>query len=115
MMERFQDLPAQLREVDIPWDWWTQLIPKMHLLGHTQKCHIPYLLNYAPRAAQMCGEAIERMWAMMNGIAPSTREMGVGFCSDTINSHMAHHNWLKHIKMGKFVALCAWRTGANIF
>jgi hypothetical protein len=100
MWERFEDLPVELQSIKMPRDWWTQLVPKMHLLGHTRKCHVPFSLNYALGAARTCGEAIERMWALMNGIAPSVREMGSGYRSDWIDFHMAHHNWVKHLKMG---------------
>jgi hypothetical protein len=98
--EQYEDLPPELKKNKIPRTWWTHLVPKMHLLGHTRKCHAPFSLNYALGAARTCGEAIERMWALMNGIAPSVRKMGSGFCSDWIDFHMAHHNWIKHLKMG---------------
>jgi hypothetical protein len=111
MWNYFDDLPPGLQDIKVRRDAWTHLVPKMHLLGHTRKCHAPYSLNYASGAARTCGEAIERMWALMNGIAASVREMGQGFRSDWIDSHMAHHNWLKHTKMGMYppstAALCS--------
>jgi hypothetical protein len=99
--EHFKDLPSDLQQIKICNNWWTHLILKMHLLGHTRKCQAPYLLSYAFGARRTCDKAIERMWALMNGIALSVRKMGAGFCSNWIDSHMAHHNWLKHTKMGK--------------
>jgi hypothetical protein len=100
LWERYEDLPTELKQLDIPRSWWVHLIPKMHLMGHIRACHAPFSLNFQRGAARTCGEAIERMWSLLNGIATSIREMGPGMRSDWIDAHMGHHNWRKHCGIG---------------
>jgi hypothetical protein len=96
LQERFDDLPPALRqEVQVPPKDWQHLIPKMHLMGHIQKCQAPFSLNFAHGAAWTCGKAIKWMWSMTNGLAPSVREMNPGMRMDYIDSHMGFHNHCK--------------------
>jgi hypothetical protein len=76
-------------------------VPKMHLDGHVALCHSDYNLNYTPGAGRTCGEGIERMWAVTNGLAPSTREMSPGHRADRIDQQLLYHNWKKHAHTGK--------------
>lgn len=46
------------------------------------------------------GEAPERGWAAMNGLATSTKEMGPGSRRDTLDDHFGDYNWRKVISMG---------------
>jgi hypothetical protein len=101
---RFQTLPKELRHLNIPKDWFTHLIPKMHLMGHTRCCQAPYSLNFAHGACRTCSEAIERMWALIVGILLSVREMGPGMRSDWLDHHMGNHNWRKQCRTGQFAS-----------
>jgi hypothetical protein len=99
--ERFEDLPPDLKAVlKVPPEEWQHLIPKMHLMGHVQKCQAPFSLNFVSGAAQTCGKSIEQMWALVNGIALSVREMGSGMRTDYIDAHMGLHNHRKQIRDG---------------
>jgi hypothetical protein len=101
--KRVDSLPDFLKEgLKVPRHEWQHLIPKMHLMGHIRKCQAPFSLNFARGAARTCGESIERMWALLNGISTSVREMGPGMRLDYIDFHMAYNNWRKHIRTGQF-------------
>jgi hypothetical protein len=77
--DRFDTLPDNIKDVPPPSpDRWTHVIPKVHLKGHVWPCQACYSLNFHHGCARFCGECIERMWALMNGIALSTREMRAG-------------------------------------
>jgi hypothetical protein len=75
-------------------------LPKMHIEGHQRACHCLYNLNYTTDAGRFCGECIERLWAVLNPAAPSTREMTPGRHADTLDMHLRAHNWRKHVRTG---------------
>jgi hypothetical protein len=75
-------------------------LPKMHIKGHQRSCHCVYNLNYTADAGRFCGECIERLWAVLNPAAPSTREMTPGRRADALNMHLRAHNWRKHVRTG---------------
>lgn len=77
-------------------------IPKFHLLAHGQPCNIPYSLNYKKGVGRVDGEGVERCWSNLNGVAPSTRQMGPGSRKDTIEDHAGHHNWRKTVNLGEY-------------
>jgi bacterioferritin-associated ferredoxin len=100
MWQRFKTLPEDLKRTPTSPDDWTFLIPKMHIMGHLALCQAMYSLNHHHGAGRTCGECIERMWALMNGISLSTREMRAGRRSDWIDFHMGHHNYIKQCSIG---------------
>ncbi|KAI0690347.1 hypothetical protein C8T65DRAFT_588017, partial [Cerioporus squamosus] len=70
-------------------------IPMFHLNAHRERCRSvfsPYLL---PHSGRLNGEGVERRWAMANGYAPSTKEMGPGSCSDLLDDVFGDQNWAK--------------------
>lgn len=75
-------------------------VPKFHLHAHIAKCHSTYSLNYLPGVGQTDGESPERGWASANGITNSTKEMGPGSWSDTLDDHFTNYNWRKIISLG---------------
>ncbi|KAF9471567.1 hypothetical protein BDN70DRAFT_909334 [Pholiota conissans] len=77
------------------------LVPKFHLPAHIAACRSNYSFNFAKETGRTDGEAPERGWVYINGLAPSTREMGPGTRSDTLDSHMGDENWKKVIGMGQ--------------
>jgi hypothetical protein len=77
-------------------------IPKLHLMGHIISCQQDFSLNNTWGAGRFCGEVIERMWSLINGIAASTREMGPGNHAGALDEAMNYHNWLKHGNIGTF-------------
>ena len=77
------------------------LVPKFHLPAHIEKCQQSFSFNYAKFVGRTDGEAPERGWSDLNGLAYSTREMGPGARQDTIEDHLGDWNWKKIIDMGK--------------
>ena len=85
-----------MSEVDIQF-----LVPKFHLPAHIESCHRSFSFNYASFVGRTDGEAPERGWSDLNGLAYSTREMGPGSRQDTIEDHLGDWNWKKITSMGK--------------
>lgn len=77
-------------------------VPKFHLPPHEAKCQAPHSLNFKPGAGETDGEGVERNWAVMNGAAASTKEMGPGARHDTLDDHCGHVNWRKLVTLGKY-------------
>lgn len=73
----------------------TFVVPDFHLLGHGDKCQIPFSFNYLPGAARTSGEIVETGWARHNELAASTREMGAGARADTLDDHWGDWNFQK--------------------
>lgn len=86
-------LPEEYRAVDTTW-----LVPKFHLGGHRPECSDQFSFNYTPGAGRMHGEAVETIWAELNHLKYSTREMGPGPRRETITAAMNDWNWKKIIK-----------------
>lgn len=97
--ERILGLPEHLRPKfraeDIQY-----AVPKFHLPPHEAKCQAPHSLNFKPGVGETDGEGVERNWAMTNGAAASTREMGPGARHDTLDDHCGHANWRKLVTLG---------------
>ncbi|KAH9479046.1 hypothetical protein JR316_0007621 [Psilocybe cubensis] len=73
------------------------LVPKFHLPAHIPKCQTSFLFNLTPRVGRTDGESPERGWSSANGVASSTKEMGPGSRSDTLDDHFGDYNWRKII------------------
>jgi hypothetical protein len=71
------------------------LVPKFHLHAHIIQCQVNYSFNLVPGVGRTDGEAPERGWADINGVATSTREMGPGSRRDTLDDHFGDYNWRK--------------------
>lgn len=91
-------LHLQIADVDIEY-----AIPKGHIGAHGPACQTNFSLNYLPGSARTDGEGVERDWAHMNGLVPSTREMGHGNRQETMNDHWGAWNWQKFVKLGEWV------------
>ncbi|EIM90975.1 uncharacterized protein STEHIDRAFT_48416, partial [Stereum hirsutum FP-91666 SS1] len=61
------------------------IVPAFHLKAHIEKCKPLFSPWFSRRLAQMEFEAIKRIWAIINGIAFSIREMRPGHWHDTID------------------------------
>ncbi|KAF9493978.1 hypothetical protein BDN71DRAFT_1508040 [Pleurotus eryngii] len=71
------------------------VIPKFHIYGHGRACQDAYSLNNLCGVGQTDGEDPERWWAHINPVSMSTRLMGPGSRSDTIDDHTCAWNWRK--------------------
>jgi hypothetical protein len=78
-------------------------IPKLHIYAHGVKCQYRYSFNYRRWSARTDGEDPERFWAHINPTSLSTREMSPGARFDALDSHAAHWNWRKIVKLGASV------------
>jgi Kyakuja-Dileera-Zisupton transposase len=77
------------------------VIPKFHIYAHRAKCQSVYSLNFLPFMGWTNGEDPERWWAHINPVSMSTKEMGPGGRSDTIDDHVCAWNWRKITGFGK--------------
>lgn len=101
--ERMSQVPAKLQ---LPAGLEPRFaIPKCHCPAHKQECQTPHSLNLMPGVGRTDGEGIERDWSSLNPIANSTKEMGPGFRHDTIDDHLAHHNWRKLVSLGTALSI----------
>jgi hypothetical protein len=91
------------REMWIPSDLFKTLlffIPKLHIYAHGPKCRYVYSFNFRKWSARTDGEDPERFWSHINPASLSTREMSPGARFDALDSHAAHWNWRKIVKLG---------------
>lgn len=95
------------------------VLPKFHIFNHGLSCQLRYSLNYLKYSARMNGEDPERWWVHINPISMSTREMGSGSRTDTIDDHARAWNWRKITTLGAVGLIKANRiltilTGASL-
>jgi hypothetical protein len=94
-------LPERL-QVSFPQPNLHFLVPKFHLASHLSACQSMFSFNYKRHVGRTDGEGVEHIWSWLNGIAPSTRELGPGGRSDMIDDFIGHHNWMKTIGVGTY-------------
>ncbi|KAJ7058645.1 hypothetical protein C8F01DRAFT_1085756 [Mycena amicta] len=80
------------------------VVPKMHINGHTLVCQVKYSLNLVPGSGQTDAEGIEQAWAVVGGLAGSTRLMGPGSRSDALDDHWGYWNWRKVLGLDTLAA-----------
>jgi hypothetical protein len=78
-------------------------VPKFHLGSHVEACHAPFSLGYTLGVGRTDGEGVERNWDGLNGLGPSTKEMGPGNRWDTLDDCCGHANWRKTVGLGERV------------
>lgn len=87
------------RDFQVDYLYITFVVPDFHLLGHGDKCQIPFSFNFLPGAARTSGEVVETGWARHNALASSTREMSAGARIDTLDDHWGDWNFQKTVHM----------------
>ncbi len=96
-------LRAQIYPEDFTYSYdnhqFTFVIPKWHIQAHQDSCQTGFSFYYTPRVGRTDGEAPERGWAAMNGLAASTKEMGPGSRRDTLDDHFGDYNWRKTVNI----------------
>ncbi|KIJ31617.1 hypothetical protein M422DRAFT_185657, partial [Sphaerobolus stellatus SS14] len=85
----------QLAAKEVVW-----LVPKFHLAAHVENCADRFSFNWTKNVGRTLGESVETIWANLNGLALSTREMGFGHRRDAITNAMLAWNWRKSISEG---------------
>ncbi|KAK0491756.1 hypothetical protein EDD18DRAFT_1109505 [Armillaria luteobubalina] len=63
------------------------LVPKFHLPGHIEECQEKYCMSFHTKVG----------WAVSNGVAASTCEMGPGHRREKLDQHFGDYNWQKNI------------------
>ncbi|KAF7313769.1 CxC2 domain-containing protein [Mycena chlorophos] len=94
IFERLAALPHLIRIVLVR-QFIRFVVPKLHILGHTDECRKKYNLNYVPGSGQTDAEGIERAWAGAARMAASTRQMGPGARSDLLDDYWGFWNFRK--------------------
>ncbi|KAJ7019681.1 hypothetical protein C8F04DRAFT_1275979 [Mycena alexandri] len=79
-------------------------IPANHINGHGVECQTIWQAVYFPCRAHFHGETAEVLWAFLNPLGSSTRQMTVGARHDTINYVMHAWNMLKVVNQANLLA-----------
>ncbi|KAI0038301.1 hypothetical protein FA95DRAFT_1505875 [Auriscalpium vulgare] len=69
------------------------MVPKFHIFAHKEECQDDFSSHKEQGAGQTDGESVERGWSVVNGAAPSTKEMGPGGRHDTLDDQCGQSNW----------------------
>jgi hypothetical protein len=88
------------------------VILKMDIHGHTLLCQLPFSLNLILGCVQTDGEGIERPWASIDGVATSTRDMGLGSRHGVLDCQWSYWNWQKLVNLSTFL-LFYLRSGSH--
>ncbi|KAG9014679.1 hypothetical protein FRB90_005207 [Tulasnella sp. 427] len=110
-------------------DPWAALVPtpdgemfimfcvnKFHQESHEESCSAKNALNYTKYVGRTCGEGVETIWASLNWLRYSTREMTAGGREETLSEHFNWWNWLKviglvdYLKKAYFNAIQSYRN-----
>ncbi|KAI0054763.1 hypothetical protein BV25DRAFT_1816572 [Artomyces pyxidatus] len=67
-------------------------VGKFHLPAHKPPCQYKFSYAYTPGVGRTDGEGPERIWAILNPLGSSTREMTSGHRHDRINDHHSDMN-----------------------
>ncbi|KIO19112.1 hypothetical protein M407DRAFT_51641, partial [Tulasnella calospora MUT 4182] len=70
-------------------------VNKFHQESHEDSCSAKNALNYTKFVGRTCGEGVETIWAKMNWLRYSTREMSPGVRRETLSEHFNDWNWQK--------------------
>ncbi|KAJ6503458.1 hypothetical protein C8R47DRAFT_1250447 [Mycena vitilis] len=100
LQERLTKLPPKIR-LFIVMALMRFAIPKMHIHSHTLVCQLLYSLNLILGSAEVEGEAIERAWSGIGGVATSTRDMGPGARHDVLDCQFSYWNWQKLVGLAE--------------
>lgn len=87
--------------------WTMAAVGKFHLPAHIGACRFKFSINWLPGVGMTDGEAPERIWAALNNLARSTREMLSGHRHDRINLHHGDANVKRTHSAGRHNAACA--------
>ncbi|KAF8213033.1 hypothetical protein K438DRAFT_1492910, partial [Mycena galopus ATCC 62051] len=76
-------------------------IPADHINGHGPECQARWQAVYFACRAHFHGETAEMIWAFLNCLGSSTRQMNGGARHDTINFVMDAWNTSKLVRQGE--------------
>ncbi|KAG9041631.1 hypothetical protein FS837_011950 [Tulasnella sp. UAMH 9824] len=76
-------------------------INKFHQESHDEDCAAKNALDYTKYVGRTCGEGVETVWAKMNWLRYSTREMSIGTRVETLSEHFNDWNWQKTLSISE--------------
>ncbi|KAJ7022283.1 hypothetical protein C8F04DRAFT_1194592, partial [Mycena alexandri] len=68
-------------------------VPNFHLPAHKKGCHSPFSFHWLWGAGRTHGETVEQNWEFLNGIASSTKMMGLGARHTALEGLFSFHNF----------------------
>ncbi|KAG9031330.1 hypothetical protein FS837_003010, partial [Tulasnella sp. UAMH 9824] len=77
-------------------------VNKFHQESHEDGCAAKNALEYTQYVGRTCGEGVETIWAKMNWLRYSTREMSPGHRIETLSEHFNDWNWQKTLNIVRF-------------
>lgn len=80
-------------------------VGKFHLPAHKPSCRWKFSFHYLPGVGMTDGEALERIWSVLNTLGSSTREMSTGHRHDVINDHHSDMNIRRMHSAGELLYL----------
>ncbi|KAF7352102.1 CxC2 domain-containing protein [Mycena venus] len=89
---RMEKLPIKYH-LNIVKDNVRWMVPNFHLPGHKKGCHSPFSFHWLWGAGCTHGETVEQNWEFLNGIAASTKLMGLGARHAALEGLFGFHNW----------------------
>ncbi|KAJ7018785.1 hypothetical protein C8F04DRAFT_976705 [Mycena alexandri] len=69
------------------------MVPNFHLPPHKTGCHSAFSFHWLWGAGRTHGETVEQNWEFLNGIAASTKLMGLGARATALEGLFSFHNW----------------------
>ncbi|KAG1859456.1 hypothetical protein C8R48DRAFT_748603 [Suillus tomentosus] len=96
--KRLQDRIAESAILEIPKE--LDIIPGIglwHVHGHQDSCYVRYASNFIEGAAQIDGEIMETLWALLNIISPAACGMGTPHRKECLDYQMNDCNFMKMI------------------
>ncbi|KAJ7209327.1 hypothetical protein GGX14DRAFT_566513 [Mycena pura] len=79
-------------------------IPADHINGHGLQCQTVWQAVYFPCRGHFHGETAEMIWAFLDPLGASTRQMTAGARHDTLNFVIDAWNWLKVLRQAELAA-----------
>ncbi|KIO33174.1 hypothetical protein M407DRAFT_18033 [Tulasnella calospora MUT 4182] len=77
-------------------------VNKFHQESHEDGCAAKNALEYTKYVGRTCGEGVETIWAKMNWLRYTTREMSPGHRIETLSEHFNDWNWQKTSNLVRF-------------
>ncbi|KAK0493407.1 hypothetical protein EDD18DRAFT_1108187 [Armillaria luteobubalina] len=111
-VRHFAGVPHIVMSYDIACQWSINLEERISIYGDSMQPNIPkkdfqekYCMSFHIHVGENDGEAPECSWAISNGVAASTREMGPGHRCEKLDQHFGDFNWQKNMSQGDML-LC---------
>lgn len=78
-----------------------ELIGKMHVQNHVERCIYLHSFNFTKGVGRTDGEEAERFWAEANQLAGSTKQMNPGHRMDSLDDECNDWNKNKSLQLGE--------------